>query len=177
VESAWVKATSGLVEPAASCFVGSYLYCIVFRWPSEVRGWQVGVRQVSIFLENRAGRVAELVGLLSARGFAISGFSLSETADYGIVRLLTDRGDEAAGALRDGGFTTIESEVLLVDVRTDAGALAGVLRLLADASVDIEYLYLTADGGLAAKVDDLPRVESLLVKRGYRPVHGGKPPA
>ena len=137
----------------------------------------MGARQVSVFLENRAGRVAELVGLLSARGFAISGFSLSETADYGIVRVLTDRGDEAAGALRDGGFTTIENDVLLVDVRTDAGALPGVLRLLADACVDIEYLYLSADGALAVKVDDLPRVESLLVEHGYLPLHGGRPSA
>lgn len=137
----------------------------------------MGARQVSVFLENRAGRVAELVGLLSARGFGISGFSLSETADYGIVRVLTDRGDEAARALRDGGFTTIENEVLLVDVRVDAAVLPGVLRLLADACVDIEYLYLTADGGLAVKVDDLPRVESLLAEHGYRPVREGKPPA
>ncbi len=124
-------------------------------------------RQISVFLENKAGRLADVIGELSDRGFAIRGFSLADTTDYGIVRILTDRGEEAARALRARGFTTVETDVLWVDLKAAAG-LADLLRLLGEACVNIEYLYLTAGGGVAMNVDRLGEVEAMLREKGYR---------
>jgi hypothetical protein len=139
-------------------------------WPKsdEQGGIHVAVRQVSVFLQNKAGRLAEVISALAGQGLAIRGFSLADTSDYGIVRVLTDRGEEAARTLRERGFTTVENDVACVDVGRDAERLAELLALLSDACVNVEYLYLTSVGGVAMKVDDPADVERLASGAGFR---------
>ena len=127
----------------------------------------MAVMQVSVFLQNKAGRLAEVIGALTGQGLAIRGFSLADTSDYGIVRVLTDRGEEAGRILRDRGFTTVENDVASVDVGRDAGRLAELLGLLGDACVNVEYLYLTSVGGVAMKVDDPADVERRALDAGF----------
>jgi hypothetical protein len=127
----------------------------------------VSVTQLSVFVQNKRGRIAELLGVLADRGISVLGFSLSEVSDYGIVRLLTEDGPAAFGMLETAGFTVVANPVVSVVLDDRAGSLAEVVVLLAEAGVDIEYLYLSAIRSAVIKVDDPAKAESLLTAAGF----------
>jgi hypothetical protein len=85
--------------------------------------------------------VSEITDVLGRAGVNIRGFSVSDTADYGIVRLVVDDPDAALKALQDAGFTVKESDVICIDLPDHPGGLAGVLKVVANAGVNIEYVY------------------------------------
>ena len=93
------------------------------------------VTQLTVFLENRSGRLAEVADILGQAGINIRGFSTTEAAEYGIVRLIVTDPDRARQLLHDAGFTTHFSEVLCVKVEDVPGGLAEVLDQLAAAGV------------------------------------------
>ena len=127
------------------------------------RGVQaVNVRQLSVFIENKAGRVSEITDVLGTAGVNIRGFSVSDTADYGIVRVVVDRPDVGRKALQDAGFTVKESEVLCLDLPDRPGGLAGVLKTVADAGVNIEYVYSLISTYAVINVADIDHAVSLL---------------
>ena len=99
------------------------------------------VKQISIFLENEAGRLLELTETLSRTGINIRALSLAETADYGILRLIVDQPDKALGELKDQGFSVAETEVIVVEVPDCPGGLAEVLRPLSREGINVEYMY------------------------------------
>ncbi len=127
----------------------------------------MSVTQLSVFVQNKRGRIAELLGVLADRGISVLGFSLSEVSDYGIVRLLAEDGPAAFGMLETAGFTVVANPVVSVVLDDRAGSLAEVVVLLAAAGVDIDYLYLTAIRTAVIKVDDLAAAESLLTAAGF----------
>lgn len=122
----------------------------------------MNVTQLSVFIENKAGRVSEVTDVLGQAGINIRGFSVSDTADYGIIRLVVN--DPAAGkaALKDAGFTVKEAEVICINLPDQPGGLAGVLKLVADAGVNIEYVYSLISTYVVINVADVDRAESLL---------------
>ena len=126
------------------------------------------VRQLSVFIENKAGRVSEVTGLLGGAGINIRGFSVSDTADYGILRLIVDRPDQAAGVLRDAGFTVRESDVICIDLPDRPGGLAEVLRVVSEAGVNIEYVYSLVSTYVVVNVADPERALGLLKDRPVR---------
>ena len=99
------------------------------------------VRQVSIFLENKSGRLYEVCKCLAEAGVNIRALSIAETADYGVLRLIVNDPDAALRAVSGGGFTVSETEVIAVEVPDEPGGLAGVLAPLHEANVNIEYIY------------------------------------
>jgi hypothetical protein len=120
------------------------------------------VRQLSVFIANEAGRVSEVTGLLGDAGINIRGFSVSDTADYGILRLVVDKPEEAYVLLKEAHFTVKELEVICIDLPDVPGGLAGVLRLVAEAGVNIEYVYSLIATYVVLNVADVPRaIESL----------------
>ena len=88
------------------------------------------VTQLTVFLENRSGRLAEVADLLGKAGINIRGFSTTEAAEYGIVRLIVAEPERARQILHDGGFTTHISHVICVKVPDQPGGLAEVLLSL-----------------------------------------------
>lgn len=112
------------------------------------------VRQLSVFIENKAGRVSEVTGILGASGVNIRGFSVADTADYGILRLVVDKPDEAVAALRAEGFTVRETDVICIWLEDVPGSLAKVLGTVADAGVNIEYLYSLVSTYVVLNVSD-----------------------
>ncbi len=98
-------------------------------------------KQVSIFLENRAGRLADVCWLLGHVGVNIRAFSTAESSDWGIFRLIVNDPDLAVKALKDHGYAVSESDVLVVQLKDRPGGLAEVLTVLRDAKVAIEYMY------------------------------------
>lgn len=99
------------------------------------------VQQISVFLENRAGRLAELLRRLGQADVNIRALSLVDTADFGVLRLIVSDLDKGVRALRAAGLTVSLTDVLVVEVPDAPGGLAGVLKVLGEAGINVEYLY------------------------------------
>ena len=128
----------------------------------------MSVTQLSVFIENKPGRLAEITRLLGAAGVNIRGFSIADTEDYGILRLLVDKNDLAREVLRGNGFTVHEGQVILADVPDRPGGFAEVLDAFAALRINVEYTYAIAHSLIAFGVDGRERAESELAKRGVR---------
>ena len=128
------------------------------------------VRQISVFLENKSGRLMEVCERLSKEGVNIRALSIAETADYGVLRLIVNDPDKAMQALTSDNFTVSETEVIAVEVPDEPGGLAGVLVPLFDANVNIEYIYCFVEkSGKSAMV--VFRVEQ--IDEAIKAIQGG----
>ncbi len=126
------------------------------------------VRQLAVFVENKAGRLSEVTGALGDAGVNIRGFSVSDTAEYGIVRLVVDDPERGLAALKDAGFTVKESEVICLELPDEPGSLAQALRVVSDAGVNMEYVYSLISTYVVLNVSDVDRALEML---SDRPVH------
>ena len=99
------------------------------------------VQQISVFLENRIGRLAEVTEILGNNGINIRALSLADTADFGILRLIVDDVEKAIKILKEEGLTMGETDVVAVEVPDAPGGLAQLLRILRDEGVNVEYMY------------------------------------
>jgi hypothetical protein len=99
------------------------------------------VEQISVFLENKAGRLAEVTRVLAEAGSNIRALSLADTSDFGILRLIVDDNERAKVALKDGGFTVGKTDVVAVEVEDKPGGLNRILDILSTNGVNVEYMY------------------------------------
>jgi len=99
------------------------------------------VKQISIFIENRSGRLREVATVLGSQNINIRALSLADTSDYGILRLILDKPDEALNVLKKANFTLSETDVIAVEVSDKPGGLAEVLDILGTAGINVEYMY------------------------------------
>ncbi|MFH1981388.1 MAG: ACT domain-containing protein [Pseudomonadota bacterium] len=99
------------------------------------------VEQISVFLENKAGRLAEVAGILSEAGVNIRALSVADTSDFGILRLIVNDNQKAKETLRTHGFTVGKTNVLAVEVPDQPGGLHRILSILNTADVNVEYMY------------------------------------
>jgi hypothetical protein len=106
----------------------------------------MGIKQISVFLENNAGRLGEVTGVLAKAGINIRAISIADTADFGILRLIVNRSDDGVNALNKAGFTTRVSDVVAVEIEDSPGSLAKVMELFRKTNVNIEYLYASLEG-------------------------------
>ncbi|RJP90549.1 MAG: ACT domain-containing protein [Desulfobacteraceae bacterium] len=97
--------------------------------------------QISIFIENRSGRLAKITTLLGANGINIRALSLADTSDFGILRLIVNQTEKALKILQDQGFTVMVSSVVGVAVPDTPGALGNLLSLMEHAGLNVEYMY------------------------------------
>lgn len=99
------------------------------------------VKQISVFLENRHGRLAEVTKVLGENNLNIRALSLADTSDFGVLRMIIDHPDQAYMVLKEKHYTVRETDVLALEVADQPGGLAGVLETLNDHEVNVEYLY------------------------------------
>ncbi len=132
------------------------------------------VQQLSVFIENKSGRVSEVTEVLGAAGVNIRGFSVSDTADFGIVRLVVDDTARGLTALKEAGFTVRVDDVICIDLPDVPGGLAGVLRIVAEAGVNIEYVYSLVATYVVLNVPDVDRALRLLRDKPVRLVSHAK---
>ncbi len=99
------------------------------------------VEQISIFLENQSGRLAEVTGFLSESGVNIRALALADTSDFGILRLIVDDNETASRVLKAKGFTVQRTDVVAVEVPDKPGGLHTILALLHKGGVNVEYMY------------------------------------
>ena len=129
------------------------------------------VEQISVFLENKAGRLAEVTRVLGEGGINIRALSLADTTDFGILRLIVDQYDKARELLKQKGFTVGKTEVVAVEVPDRPGGLGLVLQILAQASINVEYMYaFVQHSGMNAVIifrfDNLDDAITILQKEG-----------
>jgi len=99
------------------------------------------VKQLSIFIENRSGRLGAACRALADRHINILALSLADTADFGILRLIVSDPDAGHDALKKAGFTVVANDVLAVEVEDKPGGLADILDVLSREKVNVEYMY------------------------------------
>ncbi|MDR0597832.1 MAG: ACT domain-containing protein [Treponema sp.] len=118
------------------------------------------IKQISVFLENNAGRLGEVTRVLAEANINIRAISIADTADFGILRLIVDKSGDAIEALTRGGFTTRLSDVVAVEIGDTPGSLARVMELFQKSNVNIEYLYASLEG-TAGKAVVIFKLENL----------------
>lgn len=99
------------------------------------------IKQISVFLENRSGRLAGVSQVLASNNINIRALSMSDTSDFGILRLIVDNFQKALDILQSNGFTAKATDVLAVEVEDQPGGLEKVLTVLDKAKMNIEYMY------------------------------------
>ena len=107
------------------------------------------IKQLTIFLENRTGRINEVAKILGAAGINMKAFSMAETADFGLLRLIVSEVDKAVQVLRDASFAVMLTDVVCINVPNIPGALSGILDSLASNDIFIEYMYAFSEGDAA----------------------------
>lgn len=107
------------------------------------------IKQLTIFLENRTGRINEVAKILGGNGINMKAFSMAETADFGLLRLIVSDVDKAVQVLRDASFAVMLTDVACINVGNVPGALSGILDKLAANDIFIEYMYAFSEGETA----------------------------
>ena len=107
------------------------------------------IKQLSIFLENRTGRINEVAKILAENGINMQAFSMAETADFGLLRLIVPDVDKAVEVLRAASFAVMLTDVLCINCQNVPGSLSAVLEKLASNDIFIEYMYAFSDGDSA----------------------------
>ena len=101
----------------------------------------MNIKQLSIFVENKQGRLAEITEIITKANANIRALSIADTTDFGILRIIVDKPDEAAACLKEAGVTVSVTNVIAIGIDDNPGAFSRPMRLLSDAGVDVEYMY------------------------------------
>ncbi len=131
----------------------------------------MAVKQISVFLENSPSRVAEVTKILANASVDISALVLSDTLDFGVLRLIVNDNEKAYKTLKENSFIVRLSDVIVVPIAHDTGSLSKVLEVLANANISIEYMYafLGKNHGEAFavfKIEDVDGAKAILDKSG-----------
>ena len=135
------------------------------------------VEQISIFLENKAGRLAEVCQVLSEGGVNIRALSLADTSDFGILRLIVDNNDRAKEVLKERGFTVGKTDVVAVEVEDRPGGLSRILDILSRQNINVEYMYAFVqhsgkDAVIIFRFDDIDMAVKLLQENNVKVLEG-----
>lgn len=130
------------------------------------------VEQLSIFLENKVGRLAEVTDILAKAEINIKALSLADTSEFGILRLIVDKSDEAQTALKEKGITVGRTGVVAVEVPHSPGGLNTILQILEKGGVNVEYMYgfpyQSAEAIIVFRFDRTELAMEILQQNGIR---------
>ncbi len=119
------------------------------------------VKQLSVFIENRRGRLGEVLRVLKDNDVNILSMSLADTTEYGLLRLIVNKPEHGRDVLLSAGFSSMLTEILIVKVPHVAGALQSILTLIAENDIDIEYMYglsvESTDASIVVKTNELDK--------------------
>jgi hypothetical protein len=137
------------------------------------------VEQIAVFLENKSGRLAEIASILADNDINIRALSVADTADFGILRLIVDKVEEAKKALKDNNFTVGKTTVIAVEVPDRTGGLASVLKVIETAELNVEYMYAFVnksgeDAVLIFRFDEMDTAIKVLQEKGFTILSGAQ---
>ena len=135
------------------------------------------VKQLSVFVENRPGRLSAIINLLAEHHVNLSALSLADTSQFGVLRLIADKPEEAIAALREAGIISKSTDVLAVAIDDTPGSLTKILDLLNGQNISVEYMYAVSakqenKALMVFKVDALEAAEELLRENGFSAPEG-----
>jgi hypothetical protein len=123
------------------------------------------IKQLSVFLEDRSGRLTELTRILAVNDINITALSVAETADYGIVRMVVGRPELAKDVLEKAGFSIGLTDVVCINMPDQPGSLYNILEILTNNSINVDYMYAFSNNDVALAViraADIQRVTEVL---------------
>ncbi|MCL7413756.1 MAG: ACT domain-containing protein [ANME-2 cluster archaeon] len=128
------------------------------------------IKQISIFAENKPGRLEEITGQLKSADINIRAFTIAEAGDFGVLRMVVDKPDRAHDVLHDAGFTVSETEVLGVEMSDSPGGLHEIASVLGANNINVDYAYAfattTEKALLIIRVDDISNAIHILNRAG-----------
>ena len=135
------------------------------------------IPQISVFLENKAGQLADITGILSDNQVNMRAINIAETADYGVLRLIVDDASKASSILLEQGFILTMTPVVGVAVPDTPGGLSKVLSVISTEGIDVEYMYSVfgqKDGQacMIFRVADTDALAAVLEKNGIAMIAG-----
>ncbi|RNC68762.1 MAG: ACT domain-containing protein [Desulfuromonadales bacterium] len=135
------------------------------------------VEQISIFIENKSGRLAEVTRILGESGVNIRALSLADTSDFGILRLIVNDREKAQLVLKEKGFTVSKTEVVAVEVPDHPGGLSRILQTLDRDGINVEYMYAFVErcgenAVIIFRFDETDRAITTLVGDGFIVLEG-----
>lgn len=135
------------------------------------------VEQISIFIENKSGRLAEVTKILGESRINIRALSLADTSDFGILRLIVNDHEKAKSVLKENGFTVSKTEVVAVEVPDRPGGLAAILESLDTASINVEYMYAFVErcgenAVIIFRFDEPEKAIAILQEKGFNILPG-----
>ena len=132
----------------------------------------MSVKQISIFIENKKGKLAEATRYIADHSVNLRALSIADTQDFGILRIICEDPAKAETVLKEGGFITTATDVLAAAISDEQGSLAAILEVLSEANVVVEYTYafLSAKAGayMIFRVDDNQNAAAALAAAGIK---------
>ena len=133
----------------------------------------MSIKQISVFLENKSGQIAEITALLAEKNIDLRAISIAETSDYGVLRMITDDADRSVSILLEAGHIVSMTPVTVVAVEDRPAGLSGLLSIIASSDISIDYMYslFTKQAGIAYMVFRMSsggKFASLLNEHGMR---------
>ncbi len=127
-------------------------------------------KQLSVFVENRKGRLGDVLDVLKENGVNILSSSLADTAEYGLFRVIADKPQAGKDALTAAGFASMLTEVFILKIPHEPGGLQKVLRVISNEALSVEYMYgLSASGEdacIVVKISNLEQADEIFAKQG-----------
>lgn len=135
--------------------------------------------QISVFLENKAGRLAEVTAILSEAEVNIRALALADTSDFGVLRLIVDNNAKAVEALKNRGFTVGRTDVLAVEVEDRPGGLHRILDMLHKSQINVEYMYAFVQHSgenavMIFRIDNIDEAVKILEENKVKVINGSK---
>ena len=129
-------------------------------------------KQLTVFIENRAGRLSEVLGVLKDNDVNIISMSLADTTEFGLLRLIVSNAETGREKLTENGFSSLLSDVSIIAIAHKVGSLQQLLKLIDEKGGNIEYMYglsLESDAAyVVLKASDAQRIDEILTEAGVR---------
>ncbi len=135
------------------------------------------VEQISVFIEYKSGRLAEIARIFGEAGINIRALSLADTSDFGILRLIVNDRETAKQVLKEKGFTVSKTEVVAIEVPDRPGGLSDILQFLDQENINVEYMYAFVErfgenAVIIFRFDETERAIQALVEKGFNVLEG-----
>jgi hypothetical protein len=131
----------------------------------------MNILQISVFLENKIGRAADVMDIIAKEKIDVKALTLSDSTDFGVLRLIVDDPDKCFNVLKDNDFVVQETEVLGIEIEDKPGGLSLVLNILEENKINVEYMYATVERKkgnaiVVFKIDNREKAIEILLKNG-----------